>query len=28
MDVSTYQAASGAGKEGMEELVRAMQSFF
>ncbi|HEB9429490.1 TPA: aspartate-semialdehyde dehydrogenase [Campylobacter coli] len=28
VDVSTYQAASGAGKEGMEELVRAMQSFF
>lgn len=27
VDVSTYQAASGAGKEGMEELVRAMQSF-
>ncbi|MCW1360246.1 aspartate-semialdehyde dehydrogenase [Campylobacter sp. CCS1377] len=28
VDVSTYQAASGAGKEGMEELVAAMQSFF
>lgn len=28
VDVSTYQAASGAGKEGMEELVSAMQSFF
>lgn len=28
VDVSTYQAASGAGKEGMEELVKAMQSFF
>lgn len=28
VDVSTYQAASGAGKEGMKELVEAMQSFF
>lgn len=28
VDVSTYQAASGAGKEGMEELVKALQSFF
>ncbi|MCX2682310.1 aspartate-semialdehyde dehydrogenase [Campylobacter sp. MIT 21-1685] len=28
VDVSTYQAASGAGKEGMEELIKAMQSFF
>ncbi|MBM0637224.1 aspartate-semialdehyde dehydrogenase [Campylobacter sp. VicNov18] len=28
VDVSTYQAASGAGKEGMQELVQAMQSFF
>jgi len=28
VDVSTYQAASGAGKEGMQELVDAMQSFF
>lgn len=28
VDVSTYQAASGAGKEGMEELVQGMQSFF
>ncbi|MFQ6341400.1 aspartate-semialdehyde dehydrogenase [Campylobacter sp. VTCC 70190] len=28
VDVSTYQAASGAGKEGMQELVEAMQSFF
>jgi aspartate-semialdehyde dehydrogenase len=28
VDVSTYQAASGAGKEGMEELVRQMQAFF
>ncbi len=28
VDVSTYQAASGAGKEGMEELVEGMQSFF
>ncbi len=27
VDVSTYQAASGAGKEGMQELVEAMQSF-
>ena len=26
--VSTYQAASGAGKEGMEELVYQMQKFF
>ena len=28
VDVSTYQAVSGAGKAGMEELVRQMQSFF
>ncbi|MBR8461943.1 aspartate-semialdehyde dehydrogenase [Campylobacter sp. faydin G-24] len=28
VDVSTYQAASGAGKEGMEELVMQMQKFF
>lgn len=28
VDVSTYQAASGAGKEGMEELVCQMQKFF
>lgn len=28
VDVSTYQAASGAGKEGMEELVQGLQSFF
>lgn len=28
VDVSTYQAASGAGKEGMEELVYQMQKFF
>ncbi len=28
VDVSTYQAVSGAGKEGMEELVRQMQEFF
>ncbi len=28
VDVSTYQAASGAGKKGMQELVDAMQSFF
>lgn len=28
VDVSTYQAASGAGKEGMEELVREMEAFF
>ncbi|CAA6800605.1 MAG: Aspartate-semialdehyde dehydrogenase (EC [uncultured Sulfurovum sp.] len=28
VDVSTYQAVSGAGKEGMEELVRQMQDFF
>ena len=28
VDVSTYQAASGAGKEGMEELVTQMQKFF
>ena len=28
VDVSTYQAASGAGKEGMAELVESMQSFF
>lgn len=27
VDVSTYQAASGAGKEGMEELVVQLQSF-
>lgn len=28
VDVATYQAASGAGKEGMEELVQGLQSFF
>ncbi|MCI6988335.1 MAG: aspartate-semialdehyde dehydrogenase [Campylobacter sp.] len=28
VDVSTYQAASGAGKEGMDELVEQMQAFF
>jgi aspartate-semialdehyde dehydrogenase len=28
IDVSTYQAVSGAGKKGMEELVRQMQDFF
>jgi aspartate-semialdehyde dehydrogenase len=28
VDVSTYQAVSGAGKPGMEELVRQMQDFF
>lgn len=28
VDVSTYQAASGAGKEGMEELVYQLQKFF
>ncbi len=28
VDVSTYQATSGAGKAGMEELVRQMQEFF
>jgi aspartate-semialdehyde dehydrogenase len=28
VDVSTYQAVSGAGKEGMEELVKQMQDFF
>ena len=28
VDVSTYQAASGAGKEGMAELVQQMQDFF
>ena len=28
VDVATYQAASGAGKEGMEELVMQMQKFF
>ena len=28
VDVSTYQAASGAGKEGMEELVVQLQKFF
>lgn len=28
VDVATYQAASGAGKEGMEELVTQMQKFF
>lgn len=28
VDVATYQAASGAGKEGMEELVYQMQKFF
>lgn len=28
VDVSTYQAVSGAGKKGMEELVHQMQKFF
>ncbi|MGG7048770.1 MULTISPECIES: aspartate-semialdehyde dehydrogenase [unclassified Campylobacter] len=28
VDVATYQAASGAGKEGMEELVLQLQKFF
>jgi len=28
VDVSTYQAVSGAGKAGMEELIRQMQDFF
>jgi aspartate-semialdehyde dehydrogenase len=28
VDVSTYQAVSGAGKKGMEELVHQMQEFF
>lgn len=28
VDVSTYQATSGAGKEGMEELVEQMHQFF
>ncbi|PAF48395.1 aspartate-semialdehyde dehydrogenase [Helicobacter sp. 12S02634-8] len=28
VDVSTYQAVSGAGKKGMEELVEQMQQFF
>ena len=28
VDVSTYQAVSGAGKAGMEELVQQMQDFF
>ena len=28
VDVSTYQAVSGAGKAGMEELVKQMQAFF
>lgn len=28
VDVSTYQAVSGAGKSGMEELVNQMQDFF
>lgn len=28
VDVSTYQAASGAGKRGMEELIMQMQKFF
>ncbi len=28
VDVSTYQAVSGAGKEGMKELVTQMQDFF
>ncbi len=28
VDVSTYQAVSGAGKVGMEELVKQMQDFF
>ncbi len=28
VDVSTYQATSGAGKSGMEELVMQMKDFF
>ncbi len=28
VDVATYQAVSGAGKKGMEELVKQMQDFF
>ena len=28
VDVSTYQATSGAGKRGMEELIEQMQAFF
>jgi aspartate-semialdehyde dehydrogenase len=28
VDVATYQAVSGAGKSGMEELVKQMQDFF
>lgn len=28
VDVATYQAASGAGKEGMEELVEGLREFF
>lgn len=28
VDVSTYQATSGAGKEGMEELVHQTKEFF
>jgi len=28
VDVSTYQAVSGAGKAGMEELIKQMQDFF
>ncbi len=28
VDVATYQAVSGAGKEGMKELVTQMQDFF
>jgi len=28
VDVSTYQAVSGAGKSGMEELIKQMQDFF
>lgn len=28
VDVATYQAASGAGKKGMDELVSGLQSFF
>lgn len=28
VDVSTYQATSGAGKEGMDELVNELQAFF
>ena len=28
VDVATYQATSGAGKKGMEELVKQMQDFF